>query len=181
MHRTMMGAELAACRLAFPPLHDYSVDSRLTVRRLTPRETRNKRARPRRPGESIKILILSRVSTSYRTTRGDRQLYETTERRGERDPDDRQHGHRTTCPRVHTDGDGRGPGHQREETGECEVEGEDQIQHDGNAVHRRGPTQGILDCPRSGKSEWPNISCSGIAALATAVSSGLGGGPWHHA
>lgn len=85
MHRTMMGAELATCRLAFTLCLTilWAVDCT-----AAPRDPQQTRARPRRPGESINILILSRVPTSYRTTRGDRRLYETRKgRQRPRDPE----------------------------------------------------------------------------------------------
>lgn len=42
--------------------------------------------------------------------------------------------------------DGRGPGNKLQEAGECRLEGEDQIQHDGCTVSRWRPTNRGLDC-----------------------------------
>lgn len=113
----------------------------------TPSQGNTKRSTDSQESKSI---TTTRTATKTRQEKSARPKEEKREKTAHHGP-----GSAHRLGDTHRDGGGRG--HQLEEAAECPDEGEDQVQHDSDAVHRRGPTDRGLDrTPRGkGKAEYP--------------------------
>lgn len=116
--------------------------------------------------QSYILTQRSSASTTYNTFDGDE---DESQDKSDQLATSSQYGFGTSDCRGDTYGDGCCRSHQLQETAECTNEGENQVQHDSNAIRQRGPTDRGLGCFAWGKGEC-DFSLLSVSAYNTRYS-----------